>query len=161
MKRITIFLVLLLAMLAGCKKETIVSNEFTYSHKFVERDFLPIVQGELNGRKTYFLLDTGASVSILDLKESAKYNVKQDGTSDVSIGGYGGVTSNITNLKNVKVTLGVEELKKEFTGKDIGYIIKGVSSNTGLPIVGIIGNNNISSSEFILDFENNLLLKRK
>ena len=147
--------------MVGCKKETIVSNEFVYTHEFVERDFLPIVEGKLNGKLAYFLLDTGASISILDLKESARYRVNKGNISDIGIGGYGGITSDVTELKNVKVTLGQETLKKDFSGKDIGYLVVAIKNITGYSVVGIIGNNNISYSNFILYFENNLLLKRK
>ena len=146
--------------LISCKKELNVSNDFTYSHKFVERDFLPIVEGTLNGKKAYFLLDTGASLSILNLKKSSEYGVRIGNTEDVGIGGYGGVTSDITELTNVDLRFGTERMKDKFSGKDIGYLIKAIRKNTGFEIVGIVGNNNITTSKLILDFENNVILKR-
>ena len=151
---------LLILFITGCKKEENVSNDFVYKHKFVQRDFLPIVPGTLNGSKVYFLLDTGASISILDLKESSRFGVKQGSIDDLQIGGYGGVTSNITKLENVDIRLGTEIMTQDFKGKDIQYLIKGISQNTGVSIVGIIGNNNISSSNLILDFETDNILKR-
>ena len=95
------------------------------------------------------------------MKESARYRVNKGNISDIGIGGYGGITSDVTELKNVKVTLGQETLKKDFSGKDIGYLVVAIKNITGYSVVGVIGNNNISYSNFILDFENNLLLKRK
>lgn len=146
--------------LISCKKELNVSNDFTYSHKFVERDFLPIVKGTLNGKKAYFLLDTGASVSILDLKKSSEYGVGIGNTEDIGVAGYGGATSDITELTNVDLRFGTERMKDKFSGKDIGYLIEVIRKNTGFEIVGIVGNNNITTSKLILDFENNVILKR-
>ena len=148
---------ILLSMMA-CQKE--VSNEFTYSHQILARDFLPIVEGTLNGKRALFLLDTGASVSILDLKSATNYNVRIGTTEDMGIGGYGGVTSDINSLSNVDLRLGAEKMKDKFSGKDIQYLVQAIRKNTGYTIVGIIGNNNITESRLILDFENNVILKR-
>lgn len=158
MKKLIILLLISLS-LVGCKKE-VVSDEFTYSHQILERDFLPIVEGTLNGKKAFFLLDTGASLSILDLKSAANYNVRIGITEDMGIGGYGGVTSDVSSLSNVDLRLGSERMKDNFSGKDIQYLIQAIRKNTGHSIVGIIGNNNIIASNLILDFENNVILKR-
>lgn len=153
-----LFGLMILVSLTTCQKE--VSNEFTYSHQILERDFLPIVEGTLNGKKAFFLLDTGASVSILDLKSAANYNVRIGITEDMGIGGYGGVTSDVSSLSNVDLRLGSERMKDKFSGKDIQYLIQAIRKNTGHTVVGIIGNNNITESKLILDFENNVILKR-
>lgn len=154
-------LFVLLLIPNSCKKEINVSNDFIYSHKIIQREFLPIVEGNLNGRKANFLLDTGASISILDLKEAKKYGVVVGGTIDMNVGGYGGVTNDLNSLTNVNLFLGSEQMKDKFDGKDIEYLIKAIKSNTGVSIIGIIGNNNITSSNLILDFETNNLLKRE
>lgn len=159
MKKLIILLLISLSLVA-CKKEVVVSNDFVYSHKILQRDFLPIVEGTLNDKTAYFLLDTGASLSILDLKKSSEYGVKIGNTEDVGIGGYGGVTSDINELQNVNLRLGTEYMDGKFSGKDIQYLIRGVRDNTGFEIVGIIGNNNIAGSNLILDFENDVILKR-
>lgn len=159
MKKLIVTTLLILLMI-GCKKEENVSNDFVYKHEFVQRDFLPIVAGTLNGSKVYFLLDTGASISILDLKQSSRFGVKQGLLEDLQIGGYGGVTSNITRLENVDIRLGTEIMTQDFKGKDIQYLIKAIYQNTGVSILGIIGNDNISNSNLILDFETNNILKR-
>lgn len=153
-----LFGLMILLSLTTCQKE--VSNEFTYSHQILSRDFLPIVEGTLNGKRAFFLLDTGASVSILDLKSSTNYNVKIGNIEDIGIGGYGGVTSDVNNLSNVNLMLGTERMKDDFSGKDIQYLVQAIRKNTGYTIVGIIGNNNITESRLILDFENNVILKR-
>lgn len=151
---------MLLVLTVSCKKEVNVSNDFVYTHKMIQRDFLPIVEGTLNGKKAMFLLDTGASISILDLKKSSEYNVTLGNVKDMGIGGYGGVTSDINELTNIDLRLGELRLTQDFSGKDIGYLIDAIYKNTGVRIVGIIGNNNIASHNLILDFETNTVLKR-
>lgn len=159
MKKVIILLTITLGVIIGCKKE--VSNDFIYRHEFVQRDYLPMVEGTLNGKKAYFLLDTGASVSILDLKASSMYGVNDLGEDDIPISGYGGTSTGVSRLSNVDVKLGNLKSVDKFLGKDIGYLIKTIKNATGYQIVGIIGNNNIAGDNMILDFENNMILKRK
>lgn len=152
---------LLALSLLGCTKEVNVSNQFTYTHEFVERDYLPIVQGTLNGKKAYFLLDTGASISVLDVTKETEYGFRLGDINDLTISGYGGVTDDVVKLTSVDVMLGSESMSQEFLGKDIGYLVIAIKNSTNLSIVGIIGNNNIAGNDLILDFETNFILKRK
>src|SRR5215813_12828830 len=46
-----------------------------------------IVSGELNGKKTYFLIDTGAGITTLDLNQSKYYGFSYT-ISNVEVGGF-------------------------------------------------------------------------
>lgn len=152
---------LLAISLLGCTKEVNVSNQFVYTHKIIKRDYLPIVEGALNGKKAYFLLDTGASISVLDVTKATQYGFTLGDMNDFTISGYGGVSNNVVKLNNVNIKLGSEEMDSEFLGKDIGYLVDAVQNATSYKIVGIIGNNNIAGNDLILDFETDYILKRK
>lgn len=143
----------------GIFKKKKKENSEEYEHKIIVSDFLPIVEGTLNGKKVFFLLDTGASVSMLDETQANKYGFFTKKGEDISIGGYGGVTTEVSEVSKAEIYLGSEKLNKSFLGKDIGYLIKAIHSNTGYSIVGIVGNDNISSERFVIDFKNKVIRK--
>lgn len=160
MKNIT-YLILMLLIMVSCGKSTKeVSDTFTYSHDIESSRYIPIVKGTLNGKVAYFILDTGATVSIFDEKEARKYGVVMNTNSNTSIGGYGGVTTEAYEVSNYEIQLGKLKIKDRFLGRDITDIINAVHNNTGYKAVGIIGQNNIYPNKLILDFQTSTIVKR-
>lgn len=130
-----------------------------FEHKILTSDYLPIVQGVINGRKAYFLLDTGASVSMLDTSQKKDFGFEAVGLDDTTIGGYGGLSLEVSKLEKYKVEIGTELMRDDFLGKDLKYLVEPIQENTGYKITGIIGSNNIMRSGLIIDFKNNKLTK--
>ena len=159
MKKIKIITLLLLSsLLITCKKEDMpVDGKYVASIADVE--FLPIVKGTVNGKAAYFILDSGASVSILDYNQLSDYNIKSVGVSDVGVVGYGGSDFKSYDIDNPTIFMGNERMGQDFNARDIKTIVNTVSKNSKYKIIGIIGNNNISSSKLILDFKNNKITK--
>ena len=87
----------------GCKQDPSLEKDFKYSYKINQVDFLPVVKGELNNKEIYLLLDTGASISVLDTKSLHKYGVTQSGDISGNVTGYGGTTTNFTDLENYEL----------------------------------------------------------
>lgn len=131
----------------------------SYEHKILISDFLPIVQATLNGKKAYFLLDTGASISVLDTNKTKHFLFRTEGENDTAIIGYGGKTNSTSELSRVEVFLGTEKLNMPFLGRDLKSLVEPIRKGTGYEIVGIIGNNNIKNEGFKLDFKNNKITK--
>src|SRR5215471_14751587 len=65
---------------------------------------LSIVGGELNGKKTYFLLDTGAGLTTFDLNQSKKFEFTSETTDEV----VGGFTNDKTLIKRA---IGIRSIK--------------------------------------------------
>lgn len=157
MRHIKYFLLILSLLLFNvqCEKK---SDPLAIT-KMLDYNFIPIVEGTLNGHKCYFLLDTGASISILDINQTKNYNVRKFVGDDVGVVGYGGVTMVNYDLENYSIYLGNVKLTEDFQGKDIGTIVKTISKQTNYKIVGIIGNNNIATNDFILNFKTGEIIK--
>lgn len=149
-----------LITLNNCKDKT----ENVYGDNFVTSMInykkLPLVEGTLNGQSAYFILDTGATISILDSEQLKNYKVVNKGLSEDYVVGYGGVDSESYELDNVNILIGKDvSLTERFQGKNIKTIVNTVKTFSGKKIVGIIGNNNISSNKLILDFNKGTITK--
>lgn len=139
-----------------CKEESLQDGVVA---KMIDYKFIPIVQGTLNGNRAYFLLDTGASISIIDIQQAKKYGVRTTESDGAGVVGYGGVTMLNYDLSNCDIYLGKTRLGNEFNGKDIDIIVKTINKHSGYQIVGIIGNNNIAPNKFVLNFGSGYITK--
>ena len=161
---VTLFWIIVLCfVLIKCKKDEpiVQSNTIAVEQvtKIIDYKFLPIIEGKLNGKIAYFLLDTGASISVIDKNQFEKYGVIEVGKSDTGVVGYGGTDSELNILENVNVYVGNTNLTGEFHGKNIKTIVQTINKSSGYKVVGILGNNNISTNRWILDFKNGNILK--
>ena len=121
---------------------------------------LSIVDGELNGRKTYFLLDTGAGITSFDLGQSKQYGFTC-AESDELIGGY-------TNDKTkAKIAIGIQSIK--INGMEIhdgviytnrmDNLVTFISSCSHKTISGIIGAPLIKKYGLVIDLTNGRLIR--
>lgn len=115
----------------------------------------PIVKGELNGKKAYFLIDTGSSITLLNLKAAPKYDF---GLARMDIEGYrlSGLNSEhksgILAATNAKLFLGGKRMQGAFRVIDLSYIIQSIAESTGIRVAGIIGSDLMRRHNFIIDY---------
>lgn len=103
-----------------------------------------IVEGQVNGKSAYFLIDTGASVGLIDKEKKKKYGLKEGFRYHGTLIGAGG------EMKDVKHC----DTFVEFEGKtipqfllaDISNVVKSIKRETGIEILGIIS---LKQMEFI------------
>jgi len=121
---------------------------------------LCIVSGELNGKKTFFLIDTGAGITTLDLSQSKYYGFSYAMT-DMEVGGF------INSVKSIKQALGVESMKingMKISGEmiyteNLSNLVRYVERCSFKTISGIIGVPIIKSQGLVIDLVNNKLYK--
>ena len=95
-----------------------------------------IIEGQVNGKSAYFLIDTGASVGLIDKEKKKKYGLKEGFSYHGTLIGAGG------EMKDVKHC----DTFVEFEGKtipqfllaDISNVVKSIKRETGIAILGII-----------------------
>lgn len=95
-----------------------------------------IVEGQVNGKSAYFLIDTGASVGLIDKEKKKKYGLKEGFRYHGTLIGAGG------EMKDVKHC----DTFVEFEGKtipqfllaDISNVVKSIKRETDIEILGII-----------------------
>jgi len=121
---------------------------------------LSIVEGELNGRKTYFLLDTGAGITSFDLNQGKQFGFSSVDT-DEEIGGF-------TNDRlKAKRAIGITSIKIngiELTGgptyaNNMLNLVRHLQNCSNKTISGIIGAPIIKKYGLVLDLSNGRLFR--
>lgn len=116
---------------------------------------LPVIEVLVNGKQAYLLIDTGASISLLDAS-SAKYfdfyTYEVDDPNFSSIGGVGG-SQKVERVKDFEITVDgvVLDAFDYATNLNAARSVRGV--------VGILGSDYLAKHGYVVDFVNNQLRK--
>lgn len=114
---------------------------------------LPIIEASLNGKPAHFILDSGATFSVLNLKDKDAFGFDSEEDDENEAVGYGGQAA-FEKAKYVEVSIGGVKLTGDFNAQDLSKIVGVIKSNEGVTVNGIIGVNFFTSYGFILDFKN-------
>ncbi|CAN5307951.1 hypothetical protein BH23BAC1_BH23BAC1_24190 [soil metagenome] len=145
-----------------CLSAIIILSSFSFNFeeyeiiKIVNLERKPIVEGTINGKVAYFLLDTGSDLTILNRKDSEKYNFKvvlrEYGRQKVA--SFGGIQSDILNTYNIDLKLGSQLIDTEIHSYDLSPVIESLKIKTNIKISGIIGSNIMKKYGFMIDYTN-------
>lgn len=117
-----------------------------------------IVEGKVNGKEAFFLVDTGASVGLMDENQRDDYGLVRGRKYSGTIVGAGGEMRNVRHCDTF-VHFGGKVIP-QFLLADIGGVVKSIKKETGIEILGIISlpqmsmigmNIDINSSEVWLE----------
>lgn len=111
----------------------------------------PIVQMELNGKKTWVLLDTGSDISILNIRSQDKYGFNAHEDAKASVVGLGSKHNPIKEVSNAQLYFGDIKLKSQFYAYDINNIVASIRARSGISISAIIGTSLMREYGFVLD----------
>jgi len=113
----------------------------------------PIVEVTLNGMKAYFIIDTGADISVINSAMAEKYGFE-------TVKDYSGYTAKgITNhdekfmkVRNALVLLDSIQMRTEFFAFDMEHLAKSIEERTTYRVVGIIGADLLMRYGFVIDY---------
>ena len=112
-----------------------------------------VEEKHVNGKIAYFVLDSGASISVLDNNQSEYYGFSiREGGGLAS--GYGG-TTNFQLVYNVIISVGDIEFRNEYKASNLSAIALALVEDDGIQIAGIIGNDIMKPYKFIIDYSDN------
>ena len=118
----------------------------------------PIVKGIMNGKKAYFLLDTGSDVTLLNIGDAKKYGFSYRNRNDLRgyrLSGLGKSTTELLGIYNVDLQLGSQKINDVFLAYDISNIIRSLNAGTSIEINGIIGSKALKRHGFVIDYDLN------
>lgn len=96
-----------------------------------------IVEGKVNDKIAYFLIDTGASLGIIDSNQYKEFKLKKGRYYTGTIVGAGGV---IDDAYHCDTFLNIQDRYiSQFIIADISDIVDSIERQTGIKILGIIG----------------------
>ncbi|MBT1687805.1 retropepsin-like aspartic protease [Dawidia soli] len=139
---------LLIAVLTRCAPQhTDISRkeEEYFSFRMVNR--IPVVSGRINGKPAWFIIDTGASVSVLDAREAEHFGFQVANTvyhEGLSINGLGGRT-NVYQVSGCDLAIGRLPLKYvAWHSQDMHMLFRTIHDHEEIRIAGIIGSDVLS-----------------
>ena len=121
---------------------------------------LCIVEGEINGKKTYFLVDTGAGLTTFDTNQS-KYFGFSSVETDQEIGSFSNERSKIqeaVGIRSIKIN-GLEVTGGINYATNMYNLVNHVQQCSNKTISGIIGVPIIKRFNLVIDVPNGRLLK--
>ena len=158
LKKIFVSLCVSLMMISCEKNKTDVCETTDYFVAKIHRqDFLPIVECSLNGKKGFFILDTGASVTILDSRVAKQYGFYVDKFDSQPLTGFGGRESEIRNAYNTTLILNQTILPKKCVAQDLSHVADAIQHNAGVQVIGVIGVDNMKALGLKIDLKNQIL----
>jgi hypothetical protein len=121
---------------------------------------LCIVSGELNGKKTFFLIDTGAGVTTLDINQSKFFGFTYM-DSDLKVGGF------TNTVGTIKRAIGIDSIKINDTNvtgefiyaENMTNLVRFVEGCSSKRISGIIGVPIIKREGLVIDLTNHKLYR--
>ena len=116
----------------------------------------PIINISINGKTAPVLIDTGASMSILDICQKKNYDFDIRNKMNVSIIGVGGKQNDAYHVKNANIDLQGIPLY-QFATMDISNVVESIHKATGIRVSGILGTGHIKLLEMKIDLENDVI----
>ena len=95
-----------------------------------------IIEGIVNGKSANFLIDSGASVGLIDDTQVKKYGLLVGKRFNGTLVGAGGEMRNVRHC-NTFVNVGGKDIP-QFLLADIEGVIDSIKKETGIEILGII-----------------------
>lgn len=115
-----------------------------------------IVECLVNDKKAYFLIDTGASVALIDKSKKKKFGLLEGRRFPGTIVGAGGEMSGI-NYCNTFAYLAGKTIP-QFLLADISNVRDSIKRETGLEILGIISLPQMKMAGIQIDANDNLII---
>lgn len=114
----------------------------------------PIIQAEINGKKGYFLIDTGSDISIINATELKRYQLeanKMYGDHKRAVG-FNGQKAAVMKIKNADVIIGERLKHTSFYSFNITEVVKTIEAKTHIKVMGILGADVLMKYNCIIDY---------
>ena len=118
---------------------------------------VPIIKVHLNGKTSYFVLDSGSDISIFNSKDAKRYSFIVKNTASRDVKGFSGDRQGIYGVSEVKLTLGDQVLKTSFFASNLDHLVQHLEKSTSIKVSGIIGLDLMKKYNFEIDYQNKSL----
>lgn len=158
MKKLFLIVIVSLGILYSCKEDAPIQDE-SYVTKIYTQSKLPIVKVKINGVDKLLLLDTGASFTSIHTKTVTDVGGVIGELAPINAEGFGGTENKLYDTFRLRLKLGDTFLKTTIYAKDYSRIKEVIYQEDHIEIDGILGNDVITSNNFILNFKDNTITR--
>ena len=95
-----------------------------------------IIEAKVNDKKAYFLVDTGASIGLIDNNKRKKFDLSVGREYNGTLVGAGGEMRNVRHC-NTFVEF-EDKVITQFLLTDISGVVESIKKETGIEVLGII-----------------------
>ncbi len=153
MNRVSIY-ILASFLLQGCISERIASGALDSSIDFETHNNIIIVEAYVNEKWAKFVVDTGASISLLDFNQSKKYRFNYSIDPETRLTGFGG-RSKLMRTSDVSFQFKeVTNYHPNFFASDLSGLNR-ILSQHNQKILGILGSDFLKRNGAIIDYSAN------
>jgi predicted aspartyl protease len=115
-----------------------------------------IIEGRVNDKTAYFLIDTGASLALMDYDQRKKYDLEVGKRFHGNVVGAGG---EMRNVRYCNTFVHIEnKVIPQFLLADISGVVTSIKRETGIEILGIISLPQMKMCGISLDCNDNLII---
>jgi hypothetical protein len=118
---------------------------------------IPVVQGRINGKRAFFLIDTGASCSLLNESASPHFGFGSFVLVDHQLTGLGG-RANFNQAVDCLVEFGPLRIThRAFRTRNLDHLAEAIKQSESIEVAGIIGSDIFNQYGITIDFKHNLI----
>ena len=115
-----------------------------------------IIEGRVNDKTAYFLIDTGASLALMDYGQRKQYDLEVGKRFNGSVVGAGG---EMRDVRYCNTFVNIEnKVIPQFLLADISGVVESIKRETGIEILGIISLPQMKLCGISLDCNDNLII---
>jgi hypothetical protein len=141
----------LFVLLIGCAATRVSKTQTVYFRSIGQ---IPVIEGLINGKRAYFIIDTGASCSILDESLSERFDFSVIVKTNNSVYGLGG-KAKINQAFNCTVEIGPLKIShRQFRTKRLDYLTSVIKEHDGIKIAGLIGSDILNHYNIGINYRN-------
>ena len=115
-----------------------------------------IVEGLVNGKSACFLVDTGASVGMMDYDQRKDYDLVVGNRFNGTIVGAGGEMRNVRHCDTFLILQ--NKVIPQFLLADISPVVKSIKRETGIEVLGILSLPQMKMAGIQIDANDNLIM---
>ena len=119
-------------------------------------DYL-MLECKLNGKLAYFMIDTGASFTVLHSRSSKQYDFQVLERKGQQTTGFGGNNQSVAIALDASLDIGGQHIAMGFLSQDLSKIARLVHNESKVRIAGIIGSDLLKRLGCRLDLQNKTL----
>jgi hypothetical protein len=142
-------------LMSGCVSQA--SLQTANQMKFFTIKHIPIIQGSINGKRAYFIIDTGASCSILNQSVADRFGFRYFATLEGSVTGLGGSTK-VSRAFNYIIEFGPLRICNViFHTRHLDDLASVIQEQENIDIAGIIGSDIFKRYEIGINYKTNTI----
>lgn len=149
MKLPTLLLLLIGLLFSGYTGET-----YEYV-QVINWRYKPIIKTTLNGKKAYFLIDTGSDITVLHSKRAERFDFQPliASSQKLQAMGFNGDRHTVYKATDVKLVIGTMPIKALYKTYDLSGVVRSIHNRVGIDVAGIIGSDVMKRYGFIIDYQ--------